>query len=312
MVFHPQVNTFLDAAPINLAATSGDRAHLAAFLRHAGVHIDRPSAGRTPLSALCTGVTDDNCADRVPTIELLLAHQANPNAVDERGLPPLLAVLKTRKLGAANRRRIADVFLAQPAIDVDTHWSGQTRQLLTQQFPDLRLPEKHSGDDAPVPDDGHMMDALRSADEARFVRLCDERAVRDAEGLQAFVARCDGEPDVVPCVNPMQMAIEMGLAGAVEKLLRRGARVQLGDGTITTDPRAFNAVRKACHFGHHKILGLLLSAAEGTDAGRLAANASRALLDTVPNVGRRVAARNAHRIDYRRCVDLLLQVGVLD
>lgn len=240
-------------------------------------------------------------------IELLLVHQANPNAVDERGLPPLLAALKTRKLGAAGRRRIAEVFLAQPSIDVDTHWAGQTRQLLADQFPDLPLPAQR--DDEAVPDDADMLDALRSADEPRFVRLWNDRALRDEQGLMAFVAKCHLEPDAQPCLNPMRLAIENGLEVAVGKLLRRGAAVTLGD--QTPDPRAFNAVRLACHYGQHKILDRLLSAAQSENRASLADTASRALLDTVPNIGRRVPMRNAHSIDYQRCVDQLLQISLV-
>lgn len=298
-----QINAFLGAAPINLTAESADADNIAALLANASVQLDRLYAGKTPLSQLIAGLSDANVAARLPAIRLLLQHQANVNACDDRGVPPILAVLKARKLDAASRRTVAELLLAQPSIDLDTHWEGQARQLLQRQFADMRLPAERPAEAAGAFSDAMLLDALRGGNAERFIEACDRRLLADGD-LTAFVAMTASA--VEDGTNPMQLAIDSGLTQAVEKLLRCGATVRLAAAGEHGAGIGFDAIRRASCFGQHRIVALLLSAAERGPTR--AASASRALLATVPLIGTSVPARFAHQVDHRRCFDLLLDV----
>lgn len=251
--------------------------------------------GNAPLSQLVAGLSDANFDARFDAIRLLVRHQANINAADEHGVPPMLAVLKMRQLAAPARRRLVELLLADPlAVDQDTHWEGKARQLLQRQFPDLQLP-------AAVPEavcvwtDALLLDALRSRNEERFVRGCDARAAAaDADGWTAFVNAADAP------TNPLRLAIENGLPRAVEKLLRCGAAIPL------TAATGFDALRLACVFGDPRIVAMLLA---GASSPALADSASAALVDIVPHIGSHPTSAG---VDHRRCFDQLLTVLRLD
>lgn len=226
-------------------------------------------------------------------IKVLIEHQANVNVPNSRGMTPILVLAKNKNISKDEKREIIEFMLATTQVDLDEQRKGEARRVLTNTFPDLELPSQKSTDE--ILNFTTLMEKLRDEEEFEFLDgFTRYESTADESKLNSLY--CEKYLDK----TLLSVASEMGMVGAVEKLLRSGAdannyRVH---GSKDSSP-----IEIACVRGNWKVLKLLL--------GHPQIDISQSpplLISVIKNIG----TDTSHRCNYKKCFDLLLNHRSID
>lgn len=286
------MNEHFQKTSINFAVESLDLANIALIANQLHTNLDHKYEDNTPLNFLASKLNDTNYGTVFECIRLLIERQANPNIPNNRQFTPIVHVLKNKEISRARKEAVL-TFLLDNAndIDLDNYRKGEARKLLVQEFSHLDLP--------PIAEKLEwsfttLRMALINGKEAAFLRGLNDvytELYNNKGALDELFAEQDGDETLLIA------AARHNRAMAVERMIRLGANVN------HKIRKNSSPIEIACHFGHYRILELLLK----TPNIELR-TAEPLLLIVVKRVGDATTAT----CDYNKCFDLLINHPGMD
>lgn len=234
---------------------------------------------------LAAKISDTNFDGAFKCIKKLIEHNVNVNIPGIDGETPIMKILKNEQLNYENKKSIVE-YLIQNAdgIDIDSANDGEARALIEDLLPDLELPGKVKNYDF-----YRLANCLESKHEDEFITAITEKG-DDLEKL--FAQNGYGGKTL------LILAVEKGLANAVEKMLDLGADVNASNNS-GKDP--LTPVKCACIYGFFNILEVLLRSPK-LDLH----NIGSLLSITVKNIGKEAT----DKINYEKCFKMLLDRNI--
>lgn len=241
-----QPNPDVKKRPIHFVIDSLCQENLSALLCEPNVNVDAEHSSLTPVNILVEQISDSNFNKIIPCIKLLVKHCANVNIPDRNGVTPIIKILQSKQLNAANKQAIVEHFLVNAIIDIDSAETAETVRKLTKIMPDSKLP--------PVQNEknqnwsfSRFMACLQAKNETDFLKGINFIAVNNPNYLEDLIS-----------INGnilLMCAAEMGLSTAVEQILRLGVDINV---SVKTPTKGFSAVDYASICGHYDVLEILL------------------------------------------------------
>lgn len=279
-----KVNGHFKKAPINFVAETKNFSNLQGLLSIKGVDVNRTANGMTPLLKVVQSLNDESADELYKCITLLLDYGADPNIANQQNVTPMISLLnRVDKL--ADAEPFVKLFLNHPRIDLDSHRSGEARELLMEHFPHLKAPTA-ADQDGPVTYE-KLRQLLKNEMEELFIhqiRYANAKDVVDAERAQDD--------------NLVTAATENGLCDALTALVQLGADVNAGGKKCP--------LKVACQRGEWKVLQQLLKC----DSLNLSFNKNDPpLCIVVKKLGEKGLT---NRCDYSECFKILIKEPRID
>lgn len=261
----------------------------------------------TPINTLAEQITDVNFRNVFPCIELLVEQCADINLSNQRGMTPIMTILKNHNLNLENKKTVIK-FILHNAIDVDLE--DETRALIEETFPyfdvDYELSEvNHANDDdvIVVPSNklwnfNRLYHALKTSKEDEFLAGIDHIAKSSPEIMNVLFTASEQHETLLIA------AISKDLIYATQKLIDLGADVNY---RITTADESESALKSAVARGYWKCLAMLLKSPD------IDINA----VPSLPIVVRQLTmghklTKDASNTDFEKCFEMLMKQHDID
>ncbi|XP_055382228.1 transient receptor potential cation channel protein painless [Condylostylus longicornis] len=236
------INRRTNKAPINYAADSRDPKIMASILSVKNVPVNTKYSNLTPLNSLAKNLTSENYLDVFECIKLLIDYGANPNIPDQREFTPILYIIDNKHLNNINKKEMIKYLLNSCQIDLDTFRDGKARQLLMNQYPDIKLPDENS--------DTISYDALisyiRNGNEENFINNYNKYLTNSSGDNQQNLRQEEN-------LSLLLEAIQNGQNNAF-KLIK-----ETGNCNLNTKRTDKNPLKIACVWGNNEALKELLN-----------------------------------------------------
>lgn len=257
----------------------------------------------TPINTLAEQITDVNFRNVIPCIQLLIQQCADINLPNQRGMTPIMNILRNHNLNVENKK-IVIKYILHNAIDIDL--DVETKALLNETLPyidveynSLNLNDSNDDNRLAIPSSklwnfNRLYHALKNKKEDEFLTGID------------YVNKCS--PEIMSVLftatehreTLLIAAISRDLSKATEKLLELGANVNYSITTENDDPLC--PLRCAIIRGHWKCLAKLLKSPD------IDVNSIPSLAIVTKNL-RQKYTKDAH---FEKCFEMLLNHQQID
>lgn len=271
--------------------------------------IDSPCpVSNTPINTLCEQITDVNFRHVFPCIGLLIQQCADINLANQRGMTPIMNILKNRNLNLENKKTVIK-FILHNAIDVDV--DIETRALIEDTLPYFDIDSEldhvnHDTNDENIItvsnnklwNFNRLYQALKNRKEDEFLTGIDHVAKTNPEIMKVLFTAAEQRETLLIA------ACSKDLTNATQKLIDLGADVNY---TIITEDEAESALKSAVARGHWKCL------AELVKAGDLDINGVPSLPIVVKNLGQNLTKDKTNaNANFQKCFEILMNQQSID
>lgn len=149
------------------------------------IAIENEAYEHLPLHQLARNINMDNFDMMFGCMKELIDRRTNVNAVDKDNQSALWIIANQNSIPQEQKELIVKYFLENSPVDLDTMRNGETRYIISAQFPSLRLPPEIKLTEKKTWDFIRLITALRDSEENEFL-----------VGLDIFLMRVQHEIDV--------------------------------------------------------------------------------------------------------------------
>lgn len=299
------MNPYFNKRPINFAVESHSQENLLALLQDPNIDINSPCPlSNTPINTLAEQITDVNFRNVFPCIQLLIQQCADINLPNQRGMSPIMNILKNRNVILENKK-IVIKYILHNAIDVDL--DIETKEQLNETLPYIDVEYDsinfdHPNDDARISSSrnnklwnfNRLYHTLKNRMEDEFLAGMDHIAKSSPEIMNVLFTATEQQETLLIA------AVSKDLTTATQKLIDLGANVNYSIPTENED--SLSPLKSAVIRGHWKCLAKLLKSPE------LNVNAVPSLAIVARNLGRKLT-KDAN---FDRCFQILLNHQHID
>lgn len=308
------MNETLQKRPIHFAVESHSVENLNALLKNANLDINAPGQMlNTPVNSLCEQITDVNFRQIFPCIQLLVSQCSDINLPNQRGMTPILKILKNRHLNVENQKAVV-MYMLRNAVDIDL--DDETKSTLRDILPYFDVEYELSNRKSVKKDRSNaiklknekvtkwnfyrLYNALKNKKEEDFLAGIDQVNKLNPESMNVLFTATEQRETLLIA------AVSKNLNKATEKCVELGANINYSVPTeIDPIDGKISPLKSAVIRGHWKCLALLLKQPE------IDLNSTPVLPLVVRNLGRKFST-SRKGTSFEKCFEMLLQNGHVD